>query len=107
MAVLIGAWMPLVKLEEIVETLKMKNLKGFNMTIGVNDETNEYGQNVSLYAEQTKEQREAKADRYFCGNGKVFWTNGKVEVAEKKEKVTKTPSNQEIEKPKASDEAPF
>jgi len=53
-----------------------------NVTISVNDETNEWGKNINVWKSQTKEQREAKADREYCGNGKVFWNNGTIQNAE-------------------------
>lgn len=60
-----------------------------NYTIAVDDKTNEYGKNVSVYEEQTKEEREAKAKKKYLGSGKVFWTSGSVVVAEKKDAVKK------------------
>jgi hypothetical protein len=111
MAAIIAGYMSLTKLKEIVETLEGKGENGFKMTITVNDETNTYGQNVSMFAEQSKEQREAKADRYFCGNGKVIWTDGKVVLSEKKDKdAFKTPSTEELNTPTAKkddDDLPF
>jgi hypothetical protein len=69
----------------------------YNFTISVNDETNQFGQNVSLYDSQTKEEREAKKDKVYIGNGKVVWTNGSCVVAEKdevkKETVASTSSD--------------
>lgn len=64
----------------------IKNEKGEwkNYTISIEDETNQWGKNVSIWEAQTQEEREAKKDRNFCGNGKVVWTNGTVKVAEKK-----------------------
>lgn len=56
-----------------------------NVTISINDETNEWGKNINVWKSQTKEQREAKADKEFCGNGKVFWNNGSIQNAERKE----------------------
>ena len=56
-----------------------------NVTISINDETNEWGKNISVWKSQTKEEREAKADRDYCGNGKVFWTSGECKTAERKE----------------------
>ena len=35
-----------------------------------------------MYEEQTKEQREAKVKRVYIGNGKIFWTDGKINKAE-------------------------
>ena len=62
------------------------NEKGWaNVTVVLNDETNQYGQNVSAYMNQTKEQREAKEAKNYVGNGRVVWTEGSVVVADKVE----------------------
>ena len=58
----------------------------YNFTIGVNDEANQFGQNVSLTDSQTKEEREAKKAKNYIGNGTVIWTDGNI-VAVKKENV--------------------
>jgi hypothetical protein len=62
-----------------------------NYTLSLNDETNGYGQNVSVWESQTKEQQAAKEQRNFVGNGKVVWTDGNVKVADKV--VTNTEHN--------------
>ena len=73
----------LIKLNINVENLpKEKFVKGkkgvyYNLTISVNDETNQFGQNVSAFDSQTKEEREAKKPKQYIGNGKVVWTDGK------------------------------
>jgi hypothetical protein len=54
----------------------------YNFTIAVNDETNDYGQNVSAFDYQTKEEREAKKPKTYIGNGKVVWTDGQCTKAE-------------------------
>ena len=59
-----------------------------NYTIAINDEVNKFGQNVSMYKVQTKEQREAKEPKEYIGNGKVFWTDGKIVKAEKPSEAT-------------------
>ena len=56
-----------------------------NVTISINDETNEWGKNISVWKSQTKEERDAKAEKDYCGNGKCFWTDGTVKTAERKE----------------------
>lgn len=71
-------------LETLLKTIKAKGEKGISIDISINDESNAYNQNVSAYVSQTKEQREAKKPRYYVGNGKCFWTDGKIEVAKKK-----------------------
>ena len=58
---------------------KEKFIKGkdgavyYNLTISLNDDTR-YGNNVAIMDSQTKEEREAKAQRNYLGNGKVVWT---------------------------------
>ena len=60
----------------------------YNFTIGVNDEVNQFGQNVSLTDSQTQEEREAKKAKVYLGNGTVVWTDGNIKTAPKKEKAT-------------------
>ena len=68
-----------------------------NYTISISDFTNDYGQNVSMYNEQSSEERASKAPKKYVGNGKVFWTDGKVSVAESNNSEEKEEAN----KPKA------
>jgi len=60
----------------------------YNFTVGVNDDSNQFGQNVSLTDSQTKEEREAKKPKTYLGNGNVVWTDGNIKLAEKKAEVT-------------------
>ena len=55
-------------------------------TISISDTSDQYGNNVSMYEEQTKEERELKTTKKYFGNGKVFWNDGKIINAIKKEK---------------------
>jgi hypothetical protein len=66
------------------------NDKGWaNITVFVNDDTNQYGQNVSASNEQSKEQREAKEAKQYVGNGRVVWTSdGTIAAADKVERQT-------------------
>ena len=73
------------QLEILVKACNVRNQPGISLQIGINDETNSYGQNVSVSVSQTKEEREAKKDKYYVGNGKVFYTDGKITKAEKKD----------------------
>jgi hypothetical protein len=57
----------------------------YNGTISISDETNQWGQNVSITDSQTQEEREAKKTKNYLGNGKVVWTDGKVATATKQE----------------------
>ena len=56
-------------------------------TASINDEQDKYGNNVAITLQQTKEQREAKEKKVYVGNGKVAWTDGKIEVAKKEDKL--------------------
>ncbi|MEI6596486.1 MAG: hypothetical protein WCO28_13050 [Bacteroidota bacterium] len=55
-------------------------------TISISDTSDQYGNNVSMYEEQTKEERELKTPKKYFGNGKVFWNDGKITNSIKKEK---------------------
>lgn len=72
-------------LETLLQVVKAKQDKGVSITVNINDETNQYGQNVSAHVSQKKEEREAKKAKYYVGNGKVVWTDGTIKKAEKKE----------------------
>jgi|TARA_R110000803_G_scaffold70117_1_gene132864 hypothetical protein len=79
---------------------KEKFIKGkdgavyYNLTISLNDETR-YGNNVAIMDSQTKEEREAKAQRNYLGNGKVVWHNEIIKLAEK-EAVVETVANDDL-----------
>jgi hypothetical protein len=47
------------------------------ITISVDDKVDNYGNNVSAWVSQTKEQRESKASRTYVGNGKVVFSKAK------------------------------
>lgn len=46
------------------------------LTISLNDQIDQYGNNVSVWEEQTSEERNAKVTRNFLGNGKVIFDGG-------------------------------
>src|SRR5690606_14670269 len=84
MAALLDLYLKESTLQTLLDTVRKKGEKGVSLTVSVNDKTDNYGQNVSSYVSQTKEQREAKANRFYTGNGKVFWTDGTVVKADGK-----------------------
>jgi hypothetical protein len=89
MATLINASIDLTKVD------KAKLIKGkyLNLTISVNDNLDNYGNNVSLTIQQSKEERDLKASKTYLGNGKVVYTNGEVKVAEKQDKPLQNTSD--------------
>jgi hypothetical protein len=68
--------------------------KYVNVTLSVNDEDDKFGNNVSLWQSQSKEDREAKANRVFLGNGKKLWSDDS--------SSRQTPKKQEV-----NDDLPF
>ena len=56
----------------------------YNFTISVQDETR-YGNNVAFIDSQTKEERDAKVQKTYLGNGKVVWTDGSITLADKED----------------------
>ena len=47
--------------------------KYYNVSILINDTKDQYGNDVSIIESQTKEERAAKAQRKFLGNGKTVY----------------------------------
>lgn len=68
--------------EAIIES---KGKKYLNLQIILNDQKDNYGNDVSISLNQTKEQREAKEKKTFIGNGKVVWSNDADKSAPSKE----------------------
>jgi len=89
MATLINASIDLTK----VDKTKLVKGKYLNLTIAVNDNLDNYGNNVSLAIQQSKEERDLKASKTYLGNGKVVYTNGEVKVAEKQDKPLQNTSD--------------
>ena len=58
---------------KIIEGKKGKYLP---ITITVNDEPDQFGNQGPVVVEQTKDERDAKAPKTYLGNVKVVWTNG-------------------------------
>ena len=75
-------------LETILKALNAKQGKegeGVKLTVSLSDQPNNYGQNVSVYVAQTKEQRDAKTPLFYVGNGKTFWSKGETPVPQREE----------------------
>ena len=59
--------------DKIIEGKKGKYLP---ITISVNDEPDQFGNQGPVVVQQSKEEREAKQPKTYLGNVKVVWTNG-------------------------------
>ena len=53
-----------------------KKGKYLPITLTLNDELDNFGNNGPVVVGQTKEERESKAAKVYLGNAKVTWTNG-------------------------------
>lgn len=72
-------------LKILSDTVIKKGDKGISITISTDDQQNQFGQNISAYVSQSKEDQEAKKNRFYIGNGKVFWANDGTPFVPKKE----------------------
>ena len=75
MAQLLAVSIDLTKIDKSQIVEGKNGGKYVNVTLSVNDEEDKYGNNVSLWMSQSKEDREAKANRVFLGNGKKLWSD--------------------------------
>lgn len=74
MAQIISVSIDLNKLDKSRIVEGKNGSKYYNLSVIVNDEKDQYGNDVSVTTAQTKEEREAKAQRTFVGNGRVIWS---------------------------------
>ncbi len=71
--------------DKIVEGAKGKYLP---ITITLNDELDQFGNNGPITVQQNKEERDAKVEKVYLGNVKVVWTNDQnVGVAPKQQQA--------------------
>ena len=107
MSALVSFYLKKETLETLLKTVNAKGEKGVEITQSINEEVNQYGQNVSGWVSQSKEQRESKKDRYFVGNGKVVWTNGNIKVAGIQQPDTTTSPAPQAAPEQPSNDLPF
>jgi hypothetical protein len=67
-----------INLNEIPKDKIINGKKGkyLPISITINDEPDQFGNQGPVIVEQTKEEREAKTAKTYLGNVKVVWTNG-------------------------------
>lgn len=81
---------------------KIKDGKWLNVTISVNNEANEWGKNVSIYEEQTKEERDAKSNKNYLGSGRVVWSDDTLPLV-----VSRSDAKTTTKRAADTDELPF
>ena len=75
-----------------------KKGKYLPITITLNDEVDQFGNQGPVVVEQTKEERDAKAAKTYLGNCKVVWTNGdNVDVAPRDNQSAPAPAPAAVE----------
>lgn len=95
-------------LEMLLKGVEKKGMKGIKLTLSIRDDSDQYGNNISSWVEQSKEEVEAKKTPYFTGNGKVFWTNGTIVAAQRKVEEKDEPiSKKAVKTAPESDDLPF
>ena len=70
--------------ENIVKGKKEDGAVYCEVTLKIQDDTR-YGNNLAIIVPQTQEERDAKKRQEYVGNGKIFWTDGVIKLAEKEE----------------------
>jgi|TARA_R110000822_G_scaffold275189_1_gene397356 hypothetical protein len=67
-----------INLNEIDKTKIIKGKKGqyLPISITINDEVDQFGNQGPVTIAQSKEEREGKTPKIYLGNVKVAWTNG-------------------------------
>lgn len=84
MASVINGFIKADELKRINQNKLIHGQKGVRIpiTILVNDESR-YGNNVTFIVSQSSEERDAKAEKHYLGNGSVVWTDGNIKKGEK------------------------
>jgi hypothetical protein len=86
-----------IDVSKISKDKLVKGEKGtyLNITISINDEVDQYGNQAGIYESQTKEERESKVKKNYLGNGKIAWSSDGGTPAKKAPAPAPTPSVEE------------
>ena len=61
-----------------------------NLTVEVKDEKDQYDNDVSSWQSQSKEEREAKQNRNYLGNGRVIWSGESQNTAQQSQQASQS-----------------
>ena len=86
---------------KIIEGKKGKYLP---ITITINDEVDQFGNQGPVIVDQTKEEREAKTAKTYLGNVKIVWTNGDNVAAAPRDGQ---PQQAQVKQEEPADDLPF
>ncbi len=90
--------------DKIVQGKKGKYLP---ITITINDDLDNFGNQGPVIVSQSKEEREAKAPKTYLGNVKVAWTNGEFPSPPPREDRQQQAQPQKQEAAVMPDDLPF
>jgi hypothetical protein len=92
--------------DKIIDGKKGKYLP---ITITLNDEPDQFGNDGPVTVAQTKDEREAKESKTYLGNAKVVWDNGQLVASRNDNPVTTNWSKKsgQTNKVKQDDDLPF
>jgi hypothetical protein len=97
MGSLISASIDLSKIDKKKITEGKNGAKYYNILISVNDTKNQFGQDVSISENQSKEERESGAKKNYLGNGKTIWSG--IAKPEKSQPLGSVPQHESSELP--------
>lgn len=68
-----------INIDKITESKLIQGKAGryVDILIACNDQFDSYGNNLSITEEQTKDERDIKAEKNYLGNGRLVWTDEK------------------------------
>ncbi|MBC8435411.1 MAG: hypothetical protein H8D84_00360 [Proteobacteria bacterium] len=94
-----------INLNEIPKDKIIVGKKGKYLPISItlNDELDQFGNQGPVIVSQTKEEREAKTPKVYLGNVKLVWTNGEVKKFDFQQQAAPQPKVEE----KVEDDLPF
>lgn len=102
MASIISASINLSKIDKSKIVEGKNGAKYYNFDVIVNNDFDQYNNNVQLCDKQTKEQRTAKEKKNYLGNGRVIWSDvGKAETQDQE------PKQEWSADPNADNDLPF
>ena len=84
-----------------------KKGKYLPITITVNDDLDQFGNQGPVCVDQTKEERDAKTAKTYLGNVKVVWTNGENVEPAPRDTVGAPPQPKQSPVPDEVEDLPF
>ncbi len=90
--------------DKIIEGKKGKYLP---ITITINDEVDQFGNQGPVIVSQTKEERETKTEKTYLGNAQVVWTNGEFPSPPPRDGQTPQAASAQAQSIAQEDDLPF